>query len=71
MATVNDTTGAGGGIVPSPADVVAQTTTIQASTFTSMLNVLSSLTTHTHTFYDDYTTVCQCQCQCESQRGLL
>jgi hypothetical protein len=69
MATVNDTTAAGGGGT-GPADVAAATT-IQASTFTSMLNVLSSLTAHTHTFYDDYTTVCQCQCACPNNRGLL
>lgn len=69
MATSPDTTGLGGGGT-GPADK-ASTTLIQASTFNSMLDVLSSLTAHTHTFYDDYTTVCQCQCACPSNRGLL
>jgi len=46
-------------------------TTIQAATFQSMLTVLESLATHSHIFYDDYTTVCQCQCQCACSRGTV
>jgi len=69
MATSPDETGAGGGGT-GPTNIAAETT-IQASTFNAMLDVLSSLTAHTHTFYDDYTTVCQCQCACPSNRGLL
>jgi hypothetical protein len=53
-----------------PADVVAQTK-IEAQTFRDMLTVLENLATHTHTFYDDYTTVCQCQCQCACSRGTV
>lgn len=53
-----------------PADVVAGTK-IEAQTFRDMLTVLENLATHTHTFYDDYTTVCQCQCQCACTRGTL
>lgn len=45
--------------------------TITADTFQQMLNVLEDLVTHNHTFYDDYTTVCECQCQCECSRGTL
>lgn len=44
---------------------------ITASTFSQMLNVLEDLVTHNHTFYDDYTTVCECQCQCDCNRGTL
>ena len=44
---------------------------IGAATFATMLNVLNALNQHVHTYYDDYTTVCQCQCQCASNRGLL
>lgn len=53
-----------------PADVVEQTK-IEAQTFRDMLTVLENLATHTHTFYDDYTTVCQCQCQCACNRGTV
>jgi len=44
---------------------------ISADTFQQMLNVLSDLVSHNHTFYDDYTTVCECQCQCDCSRGTL
>ena len=53
-----------------PVDV-AQGDTIQASTFRDMITVLENLASHTHTFYDDYTTVCECQCQCACSRGTL
>lgn len=44
---------------------------ITADTFQQMLDVLEDLVAHNHTFYDDYTTVCECQCQCECSRGTL
>ena len=50
---------------------VASGQTIGAATFATMLNVLEALNNHVHTYYDDYTTVCECQCQCASNRGLL
>lgn len=45
--------------------------TITADTYQQMLNVLADLISHNHTFYDDYTTVCDCQCQCACTRGTL
>ena len=45
--------------------------TITADTFRNMLNVLESLASHNHIFYDDYNTVCECQCQCACSRGTL
>lgn len=45
--------------------------TITADSYQSMLNVLQDLLAHSHTFYDDYTTVCECQCQCDCNRGTL
>jgi hypothetical protein len=42
---------------------------IQAQTFRDMLNILKDMRSHTHQYFDDYTTVCQCQCNC--QRGTL
>ena len=53
-----------------PADVTVGQK-IEAATFRSMLTVLENLAKHTHTFYDDYTTVCECQCQCACSRGTL
>jgi len=44
---------------------------ISANTYRQMLDVLESLATHNHIFYDDYTTVCECQCQCDCSRGTL
>lgn len=37
---------------------------ITATTFIQMIEVLEELSSHSHIFYDDYSTVCQCQCQC-------
>jgi len=37
---------------------------ITANTFLAMVDVLQELSSHSHIFYDDYSTVCQCQCQC-------
>jgi hypothetical protein len=70
MATRTDNTSSLN-ITGAPGDVTRQVTIIQASTFNSMLNVLEALNNHGHTYYDDYTTVCECQCQCASNRGLL
>lgn len=52
-------------------EIVAKTDTdaITADTYRQMLDVLESLATHNHIFYDDYTTVCECQCQCQCSRG--
>ena len=44
---------------------------ISADTLAQMAGVLSDLLSHNHTFYDDYTTVCECQCQCDCTRGTL
>lgn len=53
-----------------PAEVAAGDT-ISAATFTQMLDVLESLASHSHIFYDDYTTVCECQCACACGRGTV
>ena len=42
----------------------AATNSISADTFRQMVNILKDLRTHTHQYYDDYTTACECQCQC-------
>jgi len=36
--------------------------TITAAHFTQMLDIVDSLVSHGHTFYDDYSTNCECQC---------
>lgn len=56
-----------GSVVTSP----AEGETIKASHFAEMISVLENLATHSHVFYDDYTTVCECQCQCACNRGIL
>lgn len=45
--------------------------TVTADTYLQMIDVLESLASHNHIFYDDYTTVCECQCQCACSRGTL
>jgi hypothetical protein len=45
--------------------------TISADTFRQMLDVLESLASHSHIFYDDYNTVCECQCACACGRGTV
>jgi hypothetical protein len=50
---------------------VAAGDSITASRYQAMINVLEDLISHSHTFYDDYTTVCECQCQCDCSRGTL
>ena len=52
-------------------DAKAGGDTVTADTFRNMLNVLESLASHNHIFYDDYNTVCECQCQCACSRGTL
>lgn len=52
-------------------DAKAAGDTVTADTFRNMLNVLESLASHNHIFYDDYNTVCECQCQCACNRGTL
>lgn len=39
--------------------------TIDDNTYQKMLDILSDLTGHSHTFFDDYGTACQCNCQCQ------
>jgi hypothetical protein len=56
---------------PPQANAVAAGDTISAATFTQMLDVLESLASHSHIFYDDYTTVCECQCACACGRGTV
>ena len=51
--------------------VTAGSSVVSASTFQAMITVLNELANHNHTFYDDYTTVCDCQCQCDCTRGTL
>jgi hypothetical protein len=45
--------------------------TIDAAKYKEMVSVLNDLISHNHSFYDDYTTVCDCQCQCDCGRGAL
>jgi|SaaInlV_135m_DNA_1039713.scaffolds.fasta_scaffold01841_4 hypothetical protein len=44
---------------------------ISAAKYRDMVSVLDELISHNHSFYDDYTTVCDCQCQCDCGRGAL
>lgn len=44
---------------------------IDDATFQSMLAVLNELVSHTHIFYDDYSTACNCNCNCDCTRGIL
>lgn len=50
---------------------VATTDVISEATFQGMLNVLNELVSHTHIFYDDYSTACNCNCNCACTRGIL
>jgi hypothetical protein len=56
--------------LPIPPDKAAADT-ISADTFRQMLDVLESLASHSHIFYDDYNTVCECQCACACGRGTV
>jgi hypothetical protein len=70
MATYqSDTTASTQSSSPAPAAVSAGTTPVNSTTFQQMLQILEDLNDHTHTVYDDYTSVCQCQCACS--RGIL
>ena len=44
---------------------------IDDKTFQDMLAVLNELVSHTHIFYDDYSTACNCNCNCACTRGIL
>lgn len=50
---------------------VATDDTVTAATFQDMLAVLNELVSHTHIFYDDYSTACNCNCNCACTRGIL
>lgn len=50
---------------------VTPTQEIDDQTFKDMLNVLNELVSHTHIFYDDYSTACNCNCNCACTRGIL
>lgn len=44
---------------------------IDDQTFQQMLAVLNELVSHTHIFYDDYSTACNCNCNCDCTRGII
>lgn len=44
---------------------------VKADHLLKAANVLYYLRNHYHSFYDDYTAVCQCVCQCLCNRGTL
>lgn len=44
---------------------------VQTATFTAMLAILNDLVSHTHVFYDDYSTACNCNCNCACSRGII
>lgn len=50
---------------------VGATGDITTTTYIQMLNILDELVSHTHIFYDDYTTACNCNCDCDCTRGIL
>lgn len=50
---------------------VAAGAQVSVATYQSMLNVLNELVSHTHIFYDDYSTACNCNCNCNCSRGIL
>lgn len=57
---------------PAPApNPVAAGDAIDDTTYTQILDILDSLTSHTHIFYDDYGTNCNCNCACDCTRGTL
>jgi hypothetical protein len=63
-----DNTAANSSASPRPTPPVANGQ-IGATVFQQMLTILDDLTDHTHTVYDDYTSVCQCNCNCS--RGIV
>ena len=52
-------------------DVVVSGDAIDDKTFQDMLAVLNELVSHTHIFYDDYSTACNCNCNCACTRGIM
>lgn len=58
-------------VVPPAATVPAINADITAATYQEMLTILNDLVTHTHIFYDDYTTNCNCNCNTNCSRGIL
>ena len=63
-----DTTGLGNGTTLTN---VASGQPISATTFNAMLDVLSSMVTHTHNYTDTWSDNCQCNCTCQCSRGQL
>lgn len=58
--------------IPQPASsAVSPGQEIDDATYKSMLDILDSLTSHTHIFYDDYGTNCNCNCACDCTRGTV
>lgn len=44
---------------------------VSAATFINMIDVLNELVSHTHVFFDDYSTACNCNCNCACSRGII
>jgi hypothetical protein len=65
------TTSAGNSAVRAVPAATSAGNVITAASLAQMAGVLQDLLTHNHTFYDDYTTVCECQCDCACSRGTL
>lgn len=53
------------------ATTVAPGDTVDDQTFQQMLAILNELVSHTHIFYDDYSTACDCNCACDCTRGIV
>jgi hypothetical protein len=51
-------------------DVTAGST-VNAATFTAMLDVLAAMVDHTHTYTDTWSDNCNCNCTCACGRGQL
>lgn len=58
-------------VVAPAASTVGAGNTIDDATFQDMLAVLNELVSHTHIFYDDYSTACNCNCNCNCTRGII
>ena len=58
-------------VVAPVATTVSANTEITQQTFQEMLAILNELVSHTHIFYDDYSTACNCNCNCACTRGSL
>lgn len=55
--------------LPGSAGSKASGDEISADTFRQMLTILKDMRSHTHEYFDDYSTACECQCQCS--RGTI